>query len=95
MLHILINSPYKCDFCLFFKFFKKRDDILLIQDGVIAALKNTKINKKLLKNTTKIFALKEDIYARGFNKIIADKIKVIDYSGFVKLTIKNRNQITW
>lgn len=96
MLHILTHSPFKCDYFSFLKMLKTKDEVLLIQDGVIAALQNTKINKKILRtNVHKIFVLYNDISARGFNKKIEKTIKIVNYSGFVKLVIKHCNQITW
>lgn len=95
MLHILLNSPFKCDFNSFLKMIKKKDAVILIQDGVIAGIKNTKKNKKLLNKSQKTFILYEDIYARGLINDIEKKIIIINYNDFVNLTIKFLNQITW
>lgn len=95
MLHILFNSPFNCDYYLFLNTLKKKDNVLLIQNGVIAGLKNTLVNKKLIIKPIKIFALYNDVFARGIEKKIEKTIEIIKYSKFVELTISNYNQITW
>lgn len=60
---------------------KRRGHFAWFNHGIIASLKNTiQLDYDLLKCNVKIFALHEDIEALGLKKIIATKIKIIDYS---------------
>lgn len=95
MLHILLHSPFKCDFNLFLHMLNKKDNVMLIQDGVIAALKKSIMYELLVKTNNKLFALYEDVYARGYLKKISRKVTLINYDNFIDLIINNYNQITW
>ncbi|QJC35391.1 sulfurtransferase complex subunit TusB [Enterobacteriaceae endosymbiont of Donacia proxima] len=99
MLYTLFSSPTSCNFSLLLNILNKNDDLLLIQDGVLAGLKNSLYIKKIIKIKQKmkllIFAINNDILARGLNSDISDKIIRIDYKKFVYLIIKHQKQIVW
>ncbi|QJC38660.1 sulfurtransferase complex subunit TusB [Enterobacteriaceae endosymbiont of Donacia fulgens] len=99
MLYTLFNSPSSCNFSLLLNLLNKNDDLLLIQDGVIAGLKNSIFIKEIIKIKQEmkilIFAINDDILARGLNINISKKIIRIDYIKFVDLVIKNKKQIIW
>ncbi|QJC32580.1 sulfurtransferase complex subunit TusB [Enterobacteriaceae endosymbiont of Donacia dentata] len=99
MLYTLFSSPSSCDFSLLLKVLNKHDDLLLIQDGVLAGLNNSKFMKKIIKIKEKIklliFAIDDDILARGLDLNISNKIIRINYEQFVDLVIKNKQQIIW
>ncbi|QJC37429.1 sulfurtransferase complex subunit TusB [Enterobacteriaceae endosymbiont of Donacia thalassina] len=99
MLYTLFNSPSSCNFSLLLNILNKNDDLLLIQDGVIAGLKNSIFMEEIIKMQQKtkilIFAINDDILARGLNINISTKIIRIDYIKFVDLVIKNKQQILW
>lgn len=70
--------------------------ILLIEDGVISAVKNT--NSTILTsiaNEGRVFALKADIEARGISTKVSDNIIVIDYEGFVDLVVEHGTTVSW
>ncbi len=98
MLHIINKSPFislALKDCL--RFAGNTDAILLIEDGVYAALE-TYMSKHLIPlnlNQLTIYALNEDIYARGLIDRISSKINIIDYPGFVDLTLTNNPIQTW
>ncbi|QJC34614.1 sulfurtransferase complex subunit TusB [Enterobacteriaceae endosymbiont of Donacia crassipes] len=99
MLYTLFSSPASCNFSLLLNFLNKNDELLLIQDGVLAGLKNSLYIKKIIKIKQKmkllIFAINDDILARGLNLDISNKITRINYKKFVYLMIKHKKQIVW
>ncbi|QJC32982.1 sulfurtransferase complex subunit TusB [Enterobacteriaceae endosymbiont of Donacia semicuprea] len=99
MLYTLFSSPSSCNFSLLLKILNKHDDLLLIQDGVLAGLKDSKSMGKIIKIKKKIklliFAINDDILARGLNLNISKQIIRINYTKFVDLIIKNKQQIIW
>ena len=70
------------------------DAILLIEDGVYAAMKESQFLSQI-KSSPLIYALEEDIVARGITNKIASTIKLIDYAGLVDLTIAHSPIQTW
>ncbi|QJC36615.1 sulfurtransferase complex subunit TusB [Enterobacteriaceae endosymbiont of Donacia simplex] len=99
MLYTLFSSPTSCNFSLLLNILNKNDNLLLIQDGILAGLKNSVFMKKIIKKKRKIkiliFAINDDILARGLNLNISEKIIRINYKKFVNLIIKNKKQIIW
>lgn len=95
MLHILHGSPFHTDFDSLLRCVKPGDELLLIEDAVIAALCGTKALDLLLNAPISIFALQEDIEARGLAAQISTAIGRVSYTDFVRLTVKHERQITW
>ncbi|QJC37022.1 sulfurtransferase complex subunit TusB [Enterobacteriaceae endosymbiont of Donacia vulgaris] len=99
MLYTLFSSPTSCNFSSLLNILNKNDNLLLIQDGILAGLKNSVFMKKIIKKQQKIkiliFAINDDILARGLNLNISKKIIRINYIKFVNLIIKNKKQIIW
>ena len=71
--------------------------ILLIEDGVYAALNDTETSAliKELDSSVTVYALKEDLAARGILSTIMTSIKLIDYEGFVDLTLSHSAVQSW
>ncbi|MDH3514304.1 MAG: sulfurtransferase complex subunit TusB [Gammaproteobacteria bacterium] len=98
MLHTVNKSPTErntLESCL--KHLTKGSAVLLIEDGVYAALKgttSTKLVEQALKNYP-VFALYPDIEARGLQDRIIDGIKLVDYSGFVDLAVEYPRMQAW
>ncbi len=64
--------------------------IILTQDAVIAVsqgLSNADFDK--------VYALSDDITARGLNELVGDNIEVIDYQQFVQLTLSHHPIVSW
>ncbi|QJC31345.1 sulfurtransferase complex subunit TusB [Enterobacteriaceae endosymbiont of Macroplea mutica] len=99
MLYILSNSPLHCNFIILLDILNKNDDLILIQDGILAGLSNSFFHKKIkqIKSQKKIsiFAIHDDITARGLLNNFSKEIIIIDYNKFVSLTIKHKQQILW
>jgi tRNA 2-thiouridine synthesizing protein B len=89
MLHTVNKSPFdknSLDTCL--KFAKAGSSILLIEDGVYAALKGTVVEGRVREATSKhkVYALAPDLKARGMGEDrVIDGIALVDYAGFVDL----------
>ena len=88
MLHI-INQSKNIQRCL--QSMQKNDVILLIQDGVIAALKNS----ELMASNILCYALEEDVIARGLQDQMSPQIKLINYAQFVELTLQHHPILSW
>ncbi|NIY49463.1 sulfurtransferase complex subunit TusB [Cedecea colo] len=95
MLHILRHSPFNADPETLLRCVKAGDDLLLLQDGVVAAIKGSRYLELLLAASISVSALREDLEARGLTAQISSKIDVVSYNDFVRLTVKHERQMTW
>ncbi|RPH22963.1 sulfurtransferase complex subunit TusB [Buttiauxella warmboldiae] len=95
MLHILHHSPFQTDFDALLRCVKQGDEILLLQDAVIAALTGTRALDLLHAAPISVYALQEDIEARGLSAQISTGIGKVSYTDFVRLTVKHEQQISW
>ena len=89
MLHTVNKSPFdRSAFASCLATAQADDPILLLEDGVIAAMSGTKFEpmvKDALSNH-KIYALGPDLKARGIDRLV-EGIEVCDYDGFVSLAV--------
>lgn len=95
MLHILQHSPFQTDLESMLRSMKQGDELLLIQDGVIVALSGTKALDLLLAAPISVYALQEDIEARGLTAQISTGVGKVSYTDFVALTVKHEQHISW
>jgi len=98
MLHTVNKSPFErnsLDSCL--EHAKKGHAVLLIEDGVYAAMKGTAAAQKLAEagKNVEVFALQSDVDARGMKGRLMDGIKLVDYGGFVDLVTKHERVQSW
>ena len=99
MLHTVNKSPFEknsLDTCL--RLIDDSSSVLLIEDAVYGALENTSISDKIKKvqQATKFYVLGPDLKARGLDKSsLISNIEVIDYKGFVTLTVENDKIQNW
>ena len=99
MLHIVNKSAFgndTLDSC--FKSSMSGSSILLIEDGVVGAVKNTTISEKVSSElaSKSIYVLMPDLNARGFTESdMIDGVKSVDYAGFVDLVTENSNVQSW
>ena len=98
MLHTVNKTPYErnsFDSCLAHA--RKGDAVLLIEDGVYAAMKGTAPAKKLEQaaKAVAIYVLQPDVEARGIAGRIMDGVKLVDYAGFVDLAAEHRTVQAW
>ncbi len=98
MLHTVNKSPFErnaLDSCLAHA--KPGSAILLIEDGVYGALKNTAYSAKLAaaQKSVSVYALKPDLEARGVQGRVLDGVKLVDYAGFVDLVTGHNTVQAW
>jgi tRNA 2-thiouridine synthesizing protein B len=98
MLHTVNKSPFdhnSFETCL--KFARQGSAVLLIEDGVYAAVSGTAVSKQVeeaLKRVS-IYALKPDVEARGMQNRVMDGIHLVDYGGFVDLVVEHNAVQSW
>lgn len=95
MLYTFRYSPYNADLKALLRYMRPEDCLLLTEDGVLAGLKETASLGALLSSAGAVFALQEDIEARGLTAQFAAEIPRISYAGFVKLTVEHPQHIAW
>lgn len=99
VLHTVNKSPFEknsLDACV--RLAAKGSSVLMIEDGVYGAMKGTSKSDVVsgAMGEVKFYVLGPDLKARGIDasKLI-DGIKVVDYSGFVNLTVENDKVQAW
>ncbi|CAM6458175.1 MULTISPECIES: sulfurtransferase complex subunit TusB [Citrobacter] len=95
MLHTLHRSPWQSDFTSLQRLLAEGDALLLLQDGVIAAIEGSHFLETLRNAPITVYALKEDIDARGLGGQISDSVVRVSYTDFVRLTIQHTSQLAW
>ena len=95
MLHTLHRSPWVTDFAALLRLLSEGDELLLLQDGVTAAVDGNRYLESLRNAPIKVYALNEDLIARGLTGRISNDIIPIDYTDFVRLTVKHSSQMAW
>jgi len=98
MLHTVNKSPFEhktLQACL--KFARQGSAVLLIEDGVYAAAKDTTVSKQVQEalKSVPIYALKADVEARGMQTRVMDGIRLVDYEGFVDLVVQHNAVQSW
>lgn len=99
MLHTVNKSPFErnaLDSCI--RLAKDGSAILLTEDGVVGAMKNTNYSKTIsdAMSNLKFYVLGPDLKARGLNEDnIVEGIKVVDYAGFVDLATEHDTVQSW
>jgi len=96
MLHTINKSPY-AHACLAdcLRVCTAEDAIVLIEDGVYAALSAGEWLPALLAKTQAVYVLQPDAEARGLGERIAPAIRAVDYAGFVRLCIEQPKMMAW
>jgi tRNA 2-thiouridine synthesizing protein B len=98
-LHTVNKSPFErnaLESCL--RLAKKGSAVLLFEDGVIGAMRNTRFDETIAQamGDFSFYVLGPDIKARGLSDSnVADGFKVIDYDGFVDLTTEHSTVQSW
>ena len=98
-LHTVNKSPFErnaLESCL--RLAKAGSSVLLFEDGVIGAMRNTRFSEKVAQamDDYSFYVLGPDIQARGLdNDKVIDGIQVVDYNGFVDLTTEHDTVQSW
>ena len=98
MLHTVNKSPFEhkaLESCL--RFARPGSAVLLIEDGVYAAAKDTAVSPRVQEalKTVTIYALKPDVEARGMQNRVMDGVRLVDYGGFVDLVVEHDAVQSW
>jgi tRNA 2-thiouridine synthesizing protein B len=95
MLFTLSRSPTQCDLPALLRLAAPGDDLLLLQDGVLAGLAGSAHLELLLNAPISLYALQNDLEARGLVGHFSHSVTVVGYNHFVELTEKHRSQMAW
>ncbi len=96
ILHLVSKSPTQndaLDRCL--SVINDQDQLLLLQEGVYAGIQHSDSLKKISTVKITVFALNDDVCARGLTNHWDSVIECIDYATFVTLTEKASKVISW
>lgn len=99
MLHIVNKSPSErasLTSCL--RLAEAGSSILLIEDGVYAAMAGSSFSDQLLtqKDKFKFYVLDTDLQARGLNDVaLIESVTLVDYEGFVDLVTTHGASQSW
>ena len=98
MLHIVNKSPFQTstlDTCL--RLAQPGHALLLIEDAVYAATAGSATEARLRQAcaTLKVYALQPDLDARGVTAKLIDGVTLVDYAGFVDLTVEHPTSHAW
>jgi tRNA 2-thiouridine synthesizing protein B len=98
MLHTVNKSPFEhktLEACL--KFARQGSAVLLIEDGVYAAARDTAVAKDVQEalKRVQVYALKPDVEARGMQNRVMDGVRLVDYGGFVDLVVEHNAVQSW
>lgn len=95
-LHTVSKSPFAnpaLTDCL--SFCDPGESIVLIEDGVYAAIVDNDAAKALLDSKLQIYAMRIDIEARGLQEKVADSITLIDDLALVELCCQHHSVQSW
>ncbi|MGB0722615.1 MAG: sulfurtransferase complex subunit TusB [Gammaproteobacteria bacterium] len=99
MLHTVNKSPFdrnSLDSCL--RLAAEGSSVLLIEDAVVGAVKGSTFEGKMKDAMSKVSVavLGPDLAARGLSEDkLIDGVSVVDYAGFVELTVNNDAVQSW
>ncbi len=98
MLHIVNKSSFQTrslESCL--RMAKPGSAVLLIEDAVVAATTGTTMEASVRAacGQIKVYALQPDLDARGLTTRLIDGIGLVDYGGFVDLTLEHNTTQSW
>jgi len=99
MLHTVNKSPFeKSTFESCLNHARPGDAVLLIEDGVYAAVKGTSVAKRVaaMNGELLLYALGPDLAARGIKDAsLMEGVSVVDYGGFVDLIAEHAVSQAW
>ena len=97
MLHIVNKSPFDTGSLASVLRVAKKDGgaVLLIEDGVYAAVKNSATEASLKAAGMPVYVLQPDADARGLQSKLMEGVNMVDYGGFVDLVAGHDNVQSW
>ncbi|XVB27430.1 sulfurtransferase complex subunit TusB [Citrobacter koseri] len=95
MLHTLSVSPWHADIAAMLRLMEHGDDLVLLSDGVTAAIADGRFLEILQSAPITLYVLQDDVDARGLAGQISDSVVRVDYTDFVRLAVKHPSQMAW
>ena len=95
MLHTLSVSPWHADIAAMLRLMEHGDDLVLLSDGVTAAIADGRFLEILQSAPITLYVLQDDVDARGLAGQIADSVVRVSYTDFVRLSVKHAGQFSW
>ncbi len=97
MLHIVNKSPFDANSVAGVLRVANKDGaaLLLIEDGVYAAVKNGANEAALKAAGMPVYVLQPDSDARGLQTRLMDGVNMVDYGGFVDLVATHNTVQSW
>ena len=95
MLHTLSVSPWHADIAAMLRLMEQGDDLLLLSDGIAAAIAGGRFLEILQSAPITLYVLQDDVDARGLTGQIADSVGRVSYTDFVRLAVKHAGQLAW
>ncbi len=92
ILHQIQDSPSNSNALVLAMRYAQKEDCLLLCGNAV----NTLLGNKAMLNESKckVILLEDDIIARGLQDYVGE-FELVDYSGFVSLTLSHQKVITW
>lgn len=94
MLYVVNCSPYIYNLKYLIEILKKNDSVIFISDGVISGMSELFFEHNLIEKKVFLYALEDDIRARGYFNNFSSNIRIIKYNDFINLT-KQNNYFLW
>ena len=94
VLHTLNAPPASAAFLDFLRVVSPDDAVLLLGDGVYAAVAGTQARRQLESCGAELHVLRADAAAAGIMALVG-AIDVVDFAGFVALTERYPRQMGW
>jgi tRNA 2-thiouridine synthesizing protein B len=95
VLHTINTAPANSAFTDCLRLAGPEDAILLVGDGVYAALAHTEASSRLLESEAEVYVLASDALAAGVSSRIDSHFSLRDFDGFVSLTERFPLQMAW
>ena len=95
LLHTLSRAPSHPAFADCLRLLAPEDALLLMSDGVYAALAGSEAASALAASGVAVYVLAADAQAAGVHKRLASGASLVDYAGFVELSERYPRQQAW
>ena len=95
MLRIVSHTSCQFDTQIFLNSVCDADAVLFIQNGVSMAVSGNSLLLSIVEKGASIYALRDDLEARGLLPFVSAQAISISYEQFVDLTVENKPQILW
>ena len=95
ILHTLSAAPSSTAYSDCVRLLGKGDSLLMLGDGVYAALSGTKACAELLDTQAELFVLQADATAAGILSRTDPEVRIVDIDAFAALTEQFTRQQAW